>query len=96
MIFQSNQYDRNFQCLQDDQCTRVISSTQDDNRKRSSGEQRLLTCTGPNSILFDGVIGRDTIDRVDDFEQANFSRHYTWQETSQKDLALKCPLVYHW
>ena len=85
-IFQSNQYDSNFQCLQDDQCARVTSPIQgdegddDDDRKRSSGEQRLLTCTGPNSTLFDGIIGRDTIDHVNDFEQTDYSRHYTWHQ----------------
>ena len=62
------------------QCARVASPSQDedDDRKRSSGEQRLLACTGSNTALFDGVIGRD-IDRGD-FEQTDISRHYIWQQ----------------
>ena len=78
-IYQSNQYDSNFQCLQDDRCVIAVPPTQD-NKKRSSGERILLTCSGPNSTLFDGTIGRDTIDHVDDFEQADYSRHYTWHQ----------------
>ena len=79
IIYQSNQYDINFQCLQDDQCRRTIP-TQDDDRKRSGREQRLLTCVGPNSTLFDGIIGRDTIDHVNQFEQTDYSRYYTWHQ----------------
>ena len=75
-IYQSNQFDNNFQCLQDDRCARVISQSND--RKRSSGERRLLTCRGCNSTLFDRVIGRDI--RREDFEQTDYSRHYTWQQ----------------
>ena len=40
----------------------------------------MLTCTGPNSALFDGIIWRDTIDHVDDFEQADFLQYYTWHQ----------------
>ena len=81
-IYRSNQYDRNFQCLQDDQCVIVSSLSQDededDDRKRSSGEQRLSVCPGPNTTLFDGVIGRDI--RREDFEQTDISRHYIWEQ----------------
>ena len=77
-IYQSNQYDSNFQFLQDDQCARVISPTPDDGIKRNSGEHRFLLCLGPNTTLFDGVIGRDIERR--DFEQTDISRHYTWQQ----------------
>ena len=75
-IYQSNQFNSEFQCLQDNQCAKVIS----DDKKRSSGEQRLLRCVGPNSTLFDGVIGRDTLDRVRDFNQTDFFQHYTWKQ----------------
>ena len=86
-IYQSNQYDSNFQCLQDDHC-RAISPT--DDSKRSSGEQRLLTCEGPNSTLFDGIAGRDTLDNVFNFEQTDFSQHYTWQQaiTPRPDIEM--------
>ena len=94
VIYQSNQYDSNFQCLQDDQCARVASPSQEDDRKRSSGEQRLLLCLGSNTTLFDGVIGRD-IDRRD-FQQTDISRHYIWQQEITPALALKCPLICHW
>ena len=92
-IYQSNQYDSNFQCLQDDWCARVISF----NKKRSSTEQRFLACLGPNSTLFDGVIGRDTIDSINQFEQADFFRHYTWhQEITPSpiiEMSFSVPLV---
>ena len=73
-VYQSNQFDSNFQCLQDDQCKRVISNA----KKRSSGERRLLTCVGPNSTLFNGITGRDI--RREDFEQTDYLQHYTWQQ----------------
>ena len=95
-IYQSNQYNRNFQCLQDDRCAIVVPSTQDD-RKRSSGEQTLLRCLGPNSTLFDGIIGRDTIDHVNEFEQTDYSQHYTWHQdiTSNPNIEMlfSVPLV---
>ena len=88
-IYQSNQYDtdsdsdRNFQSLQDDQC--------------SSLTQGLLICTGLNSALFDGVVGRDTIDHVNEFEQTDFSRHYTWHQditpNPRIEMSFNVPLV---
>ena len=78
LIFESNQFDSNFQCLQDPQCSR-FALPQDDDKKRNSGDQTLLTCTGPNSTLFNGVVGRN-LRRTDDFEQGDFLRHYTWQQ----------------
>ena len=93
-IFQSNQFDSNFQCLQDPQCRRVVSQ---DDKRRSSGEQRLLSCAGPNSTLFDGVIGRRDITRVRDFEQADFLQHYTWQQDITPnptiEMSFNVPLV---
>ena len=38
----------------------------------------MLSCAGPNSTLFDGVIGRD-LQNTDDFEQADFLQYYTWR-----------------
>ena len=76
-IYESNQFDSNFQCLQDPQCRTVILSQS--NKKRNSGDQTLLSCAGPNSTLFDGVVGRD-LQRTFDFEQEDFFRYYTWQQ----------------
>ena len=73
-IFQSNQYDNNLQCLQDPQCSRVISR---DDRKRGSVSQVLLACAGPSSALFDGVTGRE-IPRIP--ENTDLLRHYTWHQ----------------
>ena len=88
-ISQSNQFDSNFQCLQDDQC--VGASQTEFN---CSGEQ-LLLCTGPNSTLFDGIIGRGK--RRGSFEQIDISRHYTWQPniTASPSIAMSfdVPLV---
>ena len=87
VVYQSNHFDSNFQCLEDPRCTIIASLPQvgddrddggNDNKKRSSGAQMLLTCTGPNSTLFDGVIGRD-IDDTNDFVQTDFSQYYIWR-----------------
>ena len=98
-IFESNQFDSNFQCLQDPQCSRVAFSLpqeDDDDKKRSSGEQTLLSCAGPNSTLFDGVIGRD-LGNTNDFEQADFLQHYTWQQNitpePRIEMSFNVPLV---
>ena len=92
-IYQSNQFDSNFQCLQDPQCRIILAQS---SRKRNSGEQTLLTCAGPNSTLFDGVIGRDLL-RTDDFEQGDFLRHYTWQQeitpNPRIEMVFDVPLV---
>ena len=100
-IFESNQFDSNFQCLQDPQCRRVVFSLpqddDDDDKKRSSGDQTLLSCGGPNSTLFDGVIGRRGISRARDFEQADFLQHYTWQQDITPEpsieMSFNVPLV---
>ena len=92
-IYESNQYDSNFRCLQDPQCSRVV---QPDDKKRNSGDQTLLRCVGPNSTLFDGVAGRD-LRRTDDFEQGDFLRHYTWQQditpNPRIEMSFNVPLV---
>ena len=77
LVFQSNQYDSNLQCLEDPQCSTVVPST---NKKRSSGDQRLLLCPGPSSPLFDGVIGRDIGGGGNEPQDTDLLRHYTWQQ----------------
>ena len=73
-IFQSNQYS-SLRCLQDPQCSTMISR---DDRKRGSASQVLLRCVGPSSALFDGVIGREIPDRP---ENTDLSQHYyTWHQ----------------
>ena len=76
LVFQSNQYDSDLQCLEDPWCSTVSPSI---NKKRSSGDQALLICPGPSSPLFDGVIGRD-IGGFSDPLNTDLLRHYTWQE----------------
>ena len=97
MIFELNQFDSNFQCLQDPQCRRVVFPLPQDDKKRSSGEQRVLSCGGPNSTLFDGVIGRRGISLVRDFEQADFLQHYTWRRgitpEPRIEMSFNVPLV---
>ena len=92
-IFESNQFDSNFRCLQDPQCSVVF---QPDDKKRNSGDQTLLRCAGPNSTLFDGVVGRN-LQRTDDFEQEDFLRHYTWQQditpNPRIEMSFNVPLV---
>ena len=66
-VFQSNEYDQNVGFVQDDQCSVTA------NEKRSSGAEILLTCAGPNSTLFDGVIG------ADEPQGAELLQYYTWR-----------------
>lgn len=94
-IFQSNQYDDSLQCLQDPQCSTVISTeSTDDDRKRGSESQVLLQCAGPSSALFDGVIGRE-IPGIP--ENTDSLQHYTWHQefTSNPYVAMSFdpPLV---
>ena len=92
-IYESNQYS-NFQCLQDPQCSRVVFPQ--DDKKRNSGDQTLLSCVGPNSTLFDGVVGRN-LRRTDDFEEEDFLRHYIWQQditpNPSIEMSFNIPLV---
>ena len=76
LVFQSNQYNSNLQCLEDPRCSTVASST---NKKRSSGDKVLLICPGSSSPLFDGVIGRD-IGGFSEPQNTDLLRHYTWQQ----------------
>ena len=66
-VFQSNEYDDDVGCLQDDQCNVTA------NGKRSSEAEILLTCAGPPSTLFDGVIGADQP------QGAELLQYYTWR-----------------
>ena len=61
-------------CLDDPQCINLVTNTP---TKRSGQQQALLTCTGPSSTLFDGVIGRE-IDN--DPVNEDLLRHYTWRQ----------------
>ena len=67
-VFQSNEYDENVGFLQDDQCSVTPNGT------TSSGTEILLTCAGPNSTLFDGVIGT-----TNEPEGAELLQYYTWR-----------------
>ena len=74
-LYQSNQYDSNLPCLQDGQCS-VIATVDNDDKKRSAGDNLvLLNCTQP-SVLFDGTIGSD-IDRQP--VARDLLIYYTWQ-----------------
>ena len=76
LVFQSNQYDSNLQCLEDPQCSTVLSTE----KKRCSRDQALLICPGPSSPLFDGVIGRDIGSGFSIPQDTDLLRHYTWQQ----------------
>ena len=78
LVFQSNQYDSNLPCLDDPQCTRLASISEED--KRSSEGQALLVCPGLSSPLFDGIIGRDIGGGGSRPEEIDLLRHYTWQQ----------------
>ena len=67
-LFQSNVFDQDVGCLQDSQCNVTA------NGKRNSEAAVLLTCAGPPSTLFDGVIGVDN-----EPEGAELLQYYTWQ-----------------
>ena len=67
-VFESNQYDSNLPHLEDSQCISTASNISGDN-------PLLLTCVGPSSTLFDGVIGREGSP-----EETDLMRHYTWQQ----------------
>ena len=68
-ILQSNVYDEEEYVLKDPQCN---DATED--RKRDSEGGALLTCMGPSSVLFDGVIGQDRP------EHMALLQYYTWQQ----------------
>ena len=77
-VFQSNQYDSNFQCLEDPLCDRLGST--ENNKKRNSGDQVLLRCIGPSSTLFDGNIGRDIGGGGSTPQDTDLLLHYTWKQ----------------
>ena len=60
-IFQSNTFDEEQYVLRDPQCNDTESGT-------------LLTCMGPSSVLFDGVIGQDKPERIE------LLQYYTWEQ----------------
>ena len=60
-VFQSNVFDEEQYALRDPQCSDTESGT-------------LLTCMGPSSVLFDGVIGQDRPERTE------LLQYYTWQQ----------------
>ena len=66
-------------------------------REAVHGDQTLLSCGGPNSTLFDGVIGRRGISRAREFEQADFLQYYTWQQNiipePRIEMSFNVPLV---
>ena len=68
-VLPSNQYDDDIEPIQDPQCT---------------SNQGLLTCPGPLSILFDGVIGGPLSDDED------LLQFYTWRQefTSRPYVAM--------
>ena len=66
------------QYLEDLLCDRLGST--ENNKKRNSGDQVLLRCSGPSSTLFDGSIGRN-IGGGDSMPQAiDLLLHYTWKQ----------------
>ena len=78
-VFESNQYDSDLPYLEDSQCRLTAS---ENGRKRNSEESpALLTCEGPSSTLFDGIIGRELEGgRSFSPEEVDLMRHYTWQQ----------------
>ena len=74
LVYQSNQYDRNLPCLQDGQCNIIVFDN--DDKRRSAGDNLLLlNCIQP-SALFDGTIGTEI---RDDPEAQDLLIHYAWQ-----------------
>ena len=67
-VLPSNQYDDDIEPIQDPQCT---------------SNQGLLTCPGPLSILFDGIIGEQSDDEY-------LPQFYTWRQefTSRPYVAM--------
>ena len=68
-IFQSNVYDEEQYVLRDPQCNDTMGD-----RKSNSDGGASLTCTGPSSVLFDGVIGQDNPKRTE------LLQYYTWEQ----------------
>ena len=68
-LFQSNAYDQDVGYLQDNQCNVTA------NGNRNSEAAVLLTCAGPPSTLFDGVIGMDN-----EPKGAELLQYYTWRQ----------------
>ena len=67
-VLQSNEYDDNEQyVLRDPHCSNAAVDG-------GSESGTLLTCTGPSSVLFDGVIGQDRPQRTE------LLQYYTWQQ----------------
>ena len=70
-IFQSNVFSEEQYVLRDPQC----NVTTGDGKRDSEGGV-LLTCMGPSSALFDGVIGQDRPERM----ELLLKQYYTWQQ----------------
>ena len=60
-VYQSNVFDEEQYLLRDPQCNDTEGGT-------------LLTCMGPSSVLFDGVIGQDRPQRME------LLQYYTWRQ----------------
>ena len=84
-VFQSNECDQAVGCLQDDQCNVTA------NGKRSSEAEILLTCAGPPSSLFDGVIGG-----MMNHRERNYYSTTRGDNSSHPGLMLQCSLILHW
>ena len=76
LVYQSNQYDSNLPFVQDGRCSVIATIFDNDDDRRSAGDNLvLLNCTQP-SALFDGTIGTEI---RDDPEAQDLLIHYTWQ-----------------
>jgi len=78
-LYQSNQYDSNLPCLQDNQCSVVARFEIGDKKNRSADEDLvLLNCTQP-STLFDGIIGTEIPFINREPTAQDLLIHYTWK-----------------